>query len=232
MSTKYSIIIKNKSQDSQRYLIFNDPPKASKNVGKAWSNIWMKTGGTPTPNGTQNLTIEIENFAVCGTTPTPLGHGVSVKESDYASVSLTAESIQGTAPVMKIVDDTPAFTQPYSSVDLANSFGIVTDAFNPEQYRNVYCGYGKYDDTGNVVPVAVWTAKPSQIYEVTPVVTYYVSTGDFHAGDVVDVTTLGAIAKIDFTTAKAGQTMATITHEIDGRYSGPVFTYPPTKRRR
>jgi hypothetical protein len=64
---------------------------------------------------------------------------------------------------------------------------------------------------------------------VTPVLKYFVSTGDFQSGDAVDITTLGVVSTIDFTTAKPGQTIATITQNSDGTYSPPVFSYPKIK---
>jgi hypothetical protein len=137
-SAKYYIRINNKSADNQQYLIFNEPPQASTNVGKAWANVWIKTGGTPTPNGSQKITISTENFAVCGTTNAPLSTGVSVEESDWAPVTLKNQSVQGTAPVMDVVNGTPAFTKPYKAVELANSFGIITNPFNPDQFRMLY----------------------------------------------------------------------------------------------
>ena len=81
-----------------------------------------------------------------------------------------------------------------------------------------------------MVSVASWTAKLTTIYEFTSEVIFYVSTDIYSPGTAVDLTTLGAIATIDFTTAKSGQTWATVAHNEDGIYGGPVFDYPPTLR--
>lgn len=40
----------------------------------------------------------------------------------------------------------------------------------------------------------------------------------------VDVTSLGAAVAIDFTGADHGETIATVIHESDGSYDGPVFS--------
>lgn len=80
-----------------------------------------------------------------------------------------------------------------------------------------------------MVPVLSWSADSGSTYKVTPVVTFYVSTGDYQRGDAVDVTTLGTIGSIDFTTALPGQTVATITQNVDNTYSDPTFDYPTKK---
>jgi hypothetical protein len=95
---------------------------------------------------------------------------------------------------------------------------------------NVYCGFGKLNQKEEVVPVAVWRAEPGEKYILTPKVTYYVSTGDYKAGETVDVTQIGEVSTIDFTKAKPGQTVATITHNDDGSYSNPEFGYPEKRK--
>jgi hypothetical protein len=71
-------------------------------------------------------------------------------------------------------------------------------------------------------------ASPNTTYDVTPTVTFFVSvsTGSYQPGDIVDITTLGGGAAIDFTTADPGQTVATVVHNVDNTFSDPVFDYP------
>ncbi|KAM3551333.1 hypothetical protein ARSEF4850_007926 [Beauveria asiatica] len=49
---------------------------------------------------------------------------------------------------------------------------------------------------------------------------------NFHAGTTVDITTIGQIAKVDFTKAHSGQTVAIVTHNPDRTYK-VEFEYPP-----
>lgn len=118
----YTIVIKNKSPEKQNYLLFQDPPRQDGRLGKIWSNVWVKTGSTPTPNGAQRLTIIDDMFAICGNSTKSLAQGVSVQESDYAGpVSLNP----GTQTAVSMDDGNPSFDPPpYSTLDTQNSFGI------------------------------------------------------------------------------------------------------------
>jgi hypothetical protein len=227
MSTaEYFVKVLNQSEDTQNYLFFNQEPAESSSVGEIYTNVWIRSPGVPSPHGTAQFDVKVANFAICGTAPEPVDWGVTVSTSDYAAVELATLNKPGTSPLMAIVNDGPQFIEPYGTTSKDNSFGIQTDKFNPDQYKTVYCGYGKYNDKNEVVPVAVWQAKPSQKYDLTPVVKYYVSTGDYKAGTAVDITTLGAVSEIDFTKAPPGAVIATVTHNSDGTYSGPNFSYP------
>jgi hypothetical protein len=68
-------------------------------------------------------------------------------------------------------------------------------------------------------------AEPLKTYEITPLVSFYISTGDYTEGTVVDKRTLGSVCDIDYSQALPGQTVATITNNNDGTYSTPVFSY-------
>lgn len=67
---------------------------------------------------------------------------------------------------------------------------------------------------GEVVPVAVWQAKPNQQYQITPKRTYYISTGKYKAGRIVNVAELGTIATIDFTGRKETRATVEFTNEL------------------
>ena len=60
----------------------------------------------------------------------------------------------------------------------------------------------------DVVPVTVWQARPNQDYHITPKRVYYISTGKYDAGRIVEVAKLGQMATIDFTGRK--ETVATV----------------------
>ncbi|POR38654.1 Uncharacterized protein TPAR_01147 [Tolypocladium paradoxum] len=224
-TAEYFITVLNESDDTQNYLFFNESPEESASVGEIYTNVWIKSPGVPSPRGKAVFDVKVANFAICGTAPVPVEYGVVVATSEYVPVELTGVK-PGTAPVMEIVSGGPQFVEPYGTTSKENSFGIHTGTFVPDQYPTVYCGFGKYNDKLDVVPVAVWRAKPGKKYDLTPQVTYYVGTGDFKPGTAVDITTIGAIAKIDFTKAKPGQTNATVTQHNNGTWSDPTFSYP------
>ena len=77
------------------------------------------------------------------------------------------------------------------------------------------------------MPVVVWQAEPSATYTITPNATYYIGTGTFKQGTTVDVSTIGAVSKIDFLKAPTpAMTVATITLDAEGQYSAPTFSLP------
>lgn len=229
-TAEYIVKVLNKSEQTQNYLFFNEIPKQSSSVGKIYSNVWIRSPGVASPRGSAVFDVKVANFAICGTTPEPVDYGVVVSTSDYAPVELTTNLKPGTEPVMDIVNDGPQFVEPYGTTDKDNSFAIQTKPFDPNKYPTVYCGYGKLNEKSEVVPVAVWRARGNQTYILTPQVTYYVGTGDYSAGTAVDITTIGAVATVNFTKARPGQTIATITHNNDGTYSDPVFSYPQKQK--
>ena len=82
---------------------------------------------------------------------------------------------------------------------------------------------GKYNNKGKIVPVVSWQAKPTMNYTVTPITKFWVATGTFEDGLVVDKTIFGAMREIDFTGANGN--MATVTHLDDGTYTEPEFSW-------
>ncbi len=136
----YTIIVKNQSGQNQKYLLFQAPPQKATALGKVWSNVWIQTGGTPSPNGKQTITITSDIFAITGTTPRALADGVVVTESDFAGpVELATGTTGGTAPTVGIVDGNPAFDpKPYDTTSKPNSFGINTKPFNKTTFRTFH----------------------------------------------------------------------------------------------
>ena len=78
-------------------------------------------------------------------------------------------------------------------------------------------------DEEDVVPVAVWQAKPNQQYQITPKRIFYIATGDYKAGKIVNVADLGATATIDFTGRK--ETIATVVFNKELSYEPVKYKY-------
>lgn len=79
----------------------------------------------------------------------------------------------------------------------------------------MFLGFGGQDSSGDVVPLATFPMLPNQTYNVTPVVKYYIGTGSFTAGEIIDVQQIGPTILIDFTT---GPVTADITQNPDMKY--------------
>jgi len=81
-----------------------------------------------------------------------------------------------------------------------------------------------YSNPPEVIPVATWTAQSNRTYKVFPKMVYYISTGAYTSGDIIDVADLREVATIDFTGRK--ETIAEVTQKDDGRFSVVKYVYP------
>ena len=75
--------------------------------------------------------------------------------------------------------------------------------------------------------VVVWQAQPNQTYQIIPVKKFFVSTGDFKLGTIVNVRTLGKVCTLDFTGTNPeanGKNMATVEFDANNKYSDPVYS--------
>ncbi|KAL8976791.1 MAG: hypothetical protein Q9205_007278 [Flavoplaca limonia] len=108
------IVIKNKSDEVQQFLIFNDVPAFSQNAGKAWTNTF---------------------FAVCGMQKKPLATDLTVQTSDYEAVKLGTDKIKATMVAMKIEDKGAVFDKHATKEFEKNgSFGINTSDYDMTGY--------------------------------------------------------------------------------------------------
>lgn len=81
-----------------------------------------------------------------------------------------------------------------------------------------FLGVGAQDpyDPNSVIPVATVTAHPSDLYLFTPKITFYVCTGSYEKGTVIDVEQVGLTLEVDFT----GKTIHDVAYKntADGKY--------------
>lgn len=73
-------------------------------------------------------------------------------------------------------------------------------------------------DPGSIIPVASIVAKPSNEYILYPKAIYYICTGSYQPGTIVDIKTIGRKLKVDFTGAEL--THVTYTQTSNGDYVG------------
>ncbi|EAW15641.1 uncharacterized protein NFIA_049820 [Aspergillus fischeri NRRL 181] len=221
-TAEYFITVKNKTGKTKNYLFFNQEPGESSSVGKIYTNVWIRSPGVPSPNGRADFHVKVANFAICGTTPNLIDYGVVVATSNFAPVELTTNAKKGTVPLMDIVNEGPQFIAPYGETDKDNSFGIqlrfIADSASSTKRRKLSQSlFGEPHPPKNT-----YSLRKSPIMSAQVI--------NYKAGETVDVTQIGAISTIDFTTAKPGQTVATITHKEDGSYSKPEFSYPEKRK--
>lgn len=80
----------------------------------------------------------------------------------------------------------------------------------------MFLGFGGPDSTGEIVPLATFPILPNQTYNVTPVVKYFVGTGKYSPGEIINIQQIGPTILIDFTT---GPLKAKITQHPDMNYT-------------
>lgn len=64
---------------------------------------------------------------------------------------------------------------------------------------NIFIGIGGKTADGEILPIATFQPTPQNTYQITPLVTYYVATGSYTPGTIMNVTALGNPGTIDFT---------------------------------
>ncbi|UNI13450.1 hypothetical protein JDV02_000196 [Purpureocillium takamizusanense] len=224
----YIVRVENHSKGYQNYVFLNDPPALEVGSGakpKVWPIVWQSNGSAPN-SGSVQFTAKAANYAAAGTVKKVLDNNVKVISTIALNVEVKSAVKVGTKAAMELDGSgTPKFNPPYDAVAADSSFAIKTRPYDSITYRNIYCGYGKDDGGGGVTPVAGFMAQPEQLYQITPSLKYFVGVGDQYPGTAVDIDTLEG-REIDFTTAKPGQTIATVIQHDDDSFSEPKFSYP------
>lgn len=84
---------------------------------------------------------------------------------------------------------------------------------------NIFIGLGgdSAAGQGDVVPLATILAHPSQIYTFTPVTKYYIGTGTYVAGEIIEIQDVGTVQLVNFTGTNPKNVV--LTHNSDGSYS-------------
>jgi hypothetical protein len=208
MADRYTITVTNKSANPQNYAIFNKVPQVTGTVQeKIWSNVFATKKVAPG----QQVVFEIINeyhaivgqrqqndsktftVTVAGTTPVHLG-----RENDDGTVT------PGTTLSMVVEDDTPQFEpHPLPSTSQPHAFEIRTGEFsNSKAKKEGYMiGLGPAKSGGAIAgPAATFIPEANSTYQIQPVNTYYLTTGSYTKGDLIDVTKVTTkFATIDFT---------------------------------
>lgn len=135
------IVIKNKSDEVQQFLIFNDVPAFSQNAGKAWTNVWGCSPAVGAESGNTIFGIHETFFAVCGMQKKPLATDLTVETSDCEAVKLGSEKIKATMVAMKIEDKGAVFDKHATKEFEKNgSFGINTSDYDMTEYSKCQDG--------------------------------------------------------------------------------------------
>ncbi len=219
MANIYKIIVNNESNTSQDMFFFQEPAKYSAGA-QIYSNSLGNSMIAAKPakgNAQIQFTMELQFYAGVQTQPTP----IKIGEANLSSIAQVPIDVASTSDKLAdmtqmSVDDGLALSPPVNQEGVeGGAFRVVTPTFNPiaTPYN---AGLAAIADNEIVLSNFI-VAEPNKSIDVQPIVKFYVATGSYEAGTVVnfDTTSTGA-AVCD---ATDGQEEFFVTYNVDGTWS-------------
>jgi hypothetical protein len=210
---KYTINLYNQSTFTKSYVVFNKLPQlnTSGSDPQIFANAWVSLPNVAN-NGTETLSTSDSVYAYYGTAPQQLAPGVMVTQGGATPVNTATQD-----SVTFIGAEPGAFSSVTSGAADAGAFQIIANSdFDPS--AGYVFGMAKMTPVGMPVPVATFTAMPSDTFNVIPVVTFYIAEGNYTPGTIINVKEASTkAATIDFTGRQ--QTTATVTQNSDGTFT-------------
>jgi len=210
----YTIRIYNQSLANKAYVAFMQQPTVTSNGGvtPVFTNAWACFENIT--NGSWDSVIYTESTYACWSQPSEAlapstildsGGVMAVNTASNDTVTFTNSGVTGFDGV-----SSPGTAQ-------NGSFSIVSSTdFTP---LNNFV-FGLASDNGGAIPapVATFQALPNEVYNITPVVKFYVADGLYVPGQVIDYSAVSnKCAEIDFTGLP--QTSATVTQGPNGAFT-------------
>ena len=214
-ATTYNIHISNNSGAFKNYFVFAKPPVVSNVLGEVYSNAWVTFPDTPS-SGSGFISYTDEMYAYWGTVEKMVAPGVEVSSGQSLPVQLgpggTDYYFTARPPsydLTKTANDAPA-----------GQFSI-TSAPDFNTGAPFVFGLAKTNNIGLVAPVATFAGQPNTTFNIAPVTNFWVSTGSYTAGTVIDVTAIGPSIEIDFT--GRSETTAIVTQDLSNQFTVKYF---------
>ncbi|WXC58551.1 hypothetical protein SNK03_004452 [Fusarium graminearum] len=199
MNAIYTITIKNNSMYPRSFILFQDIPRPS-NISSqdVFTNVYQRAVGISGKDEDEALfEISSECFAVHGTSTRNDMGMITIKTSDSKPVKLGPQGSR----LYLTNRQSLTFDKEDGSSEAAGAFIVSTDdTFSSFNSNDLYFGVGAKDlNTGRVVPVHTYQARPGTVAQVFPKVKYHIAFGDYQPGSIVDLIMLGRVLTIDFT---------------------------------
>jgi hypothetical protein len=212
----YTIRVSNQSTLAKSYVVTLQPPTVTANGAspQIFTNAW-RTFNKVTNGGWDTVVYNETTYAYWAQQPS-LSPGVTV---DSGGALLMNTATRDTVSFVSGVESgARGFTDLVSPGAAQNgSFEIVTTTdFTPAS--GFVFGLASDNGSGIPSPIATFEAAPNEKYNLTPIVKFYVTDGDFTEGEIMAVTTASnATAAIDFTGSTF--TTATVIQGANGAFS-------------
>lgn len=84
---------------------------------------------------------------------------------------------------------------------------------------NIFIGLGgeSADGDGTIIPLFTFVACPGHTFHLAPVIKYYIGTGSYSEGEIIDIDDIGPSMLVDFTGNNPKN--AVLIHRPNGTYS-------------
>lgn len=220
MSTTYTINVTNNSQIAQDFFFFQSPANYV-GGGSVYSNSLFHSQLQPYSTSGSVLTFQMNQQYFAGaqtqTAPPTVGH-VSGGTTSSQPINLTPANTPpvGNATNLSVspLGLTPAFSQ--TGVQ-PGAFRIIAPTYNPFTTGNFNIGSAIQNAAGGPATVSNFVvAQPNQFVDCQPVLVFYVQTGSYQAGTVINFSSASNLSAACDTTT--GHTTFNVTYNIDGTW--------------
>ncbi|KIO48458.1 hypothetical protein [Nitrosospira sp. NpAV] len=221
MSTLFTINIQNNSSSFQNFYVFQQPAIY---VGgqQVYSNSLWSQGVLPSSTGGSSATFLMLQQFYAGVqqqiTPPAVG-GVSGYSSAIQAIGLTPAA--GGSPTNNttsmIISPALGLTPPVNTTGpQAGSYRIITPTFNPT-VTPYNAGAASQSPSGIVTLSNFVVAQPNQNIDCQPVLQFYVQTGTYTPGTVINFSTSSVNAAL--CNATTGFVTFNVSYNVDGTWS-------------
>lgn len=206
MPNTYTIRVINNSGAQQKYAFFTEKPQVTGRVqGQIWQNVFASAGAAPSQ--TAVITVYQQYFAMCGSSQGKPADGVTVNVTGMSLVTLGSKArdgtqLPGTTLPFTVIDEVPQFGAEVAKTSYVNAYQVNTDGsftVKDAQNNNYVIGLGGSSGGGRTGPAVTFMPEPNVQYQIQPSNTYWVTFGDYKAGNIIDVLKVGMKVPVDFT---------------------------------
>jgi hypothetical protein len=214
--TLYTVILTNNSPETQDFFFFQHPVKYQ-GGSKVYSNSIYSSKVRSFKNGGSQLTFELEQQFYAGVQDQAQTLQVGQASGTTASYRKIALSPDGGKDAVTVEINPLGLGQPVVNKNVqSGAFRISTPTFNPviDKYN---LGLATKKSDGEIILSTFINAEPNENNDIQPIEIFYVSTGSYKAGTVVNFTSSSAeSAMCDATT---GITTFSVTYNANGTWT-------------
>jgi hypothetical protein len=221
MSTIYTINVTNNSTANQDFFFFQAPAIYTGGPTVYANSLYSSLLQPYASSGTV-LTFEmnVQYFAGAQTqTAAPTVGHVSGGSTSSQPVNLAPASGTGTNDATNMSVDPLGLSPAYSLAGVQpGAFRIVAPTYNPNSDGNFNIGSAIQNAAGGPATISNFVvAQPSQFVDCQPVLVFYVQTGSYQAGQVINFSSASTLAASCNTTT--GHNTFNVTYNVDGTWS-------------